>query len=71
MAKDKLVLIYVRGGVVQDVVGNDNHYVVDWDNNQCPICNGALDDAHCPVCLIDWDDPYEKIIEKLKAIPEE
>ena len=54
------VVVFLKGGLVQDVFGVDSYQIVDWDvideyyNPECPICWRDLtaDDMVC--CGIDW-----------------
>lgn len=60
------VIVFVRGGAVEDVIGTDDYSIVDYDNlegGECPICGGdteiediEIGDSYCPECKLNWSD---------------
>ncbi len=74
---DKLVVVFVSGGLVQDTRSPEGIQVevVDYDNlesGKCPICRGAIKTEggypYCPACDINWDEIiYDEIAARLQG----
>lgn len=69
------VLIFVSGGNVQDVSG-DNWLIIDYDNlkrgGPCPLCGGTVKGWTCLSCGIDLENAKPKeIYEKLEELEED
>jgi hypothetical protein len=65
------VYIFVKGGLVQEVIGAEDYRIVDQDDLtdfSCPYCKGRLYDDDqawllCPDCGINWGaDPSPREI---------
>lgn len=77
---DKLVLIEVRGGVVQEVTADPELtvFTMDYDNleggvDYCPVCDGWLDAGdYCPVCNIAWggDVSTQEVLKAIRQLTE-
>jgi len=63
---DPEVIIFVKGGVVDEVSGVENYALVDYDlieEGECPVCHDALagnDDLYCSRCGVNWEDDLSK-----------
>ena len=59
-------IIYIRKGILVDVYGDMDYYLVDYDNigiGECPLCCGALNREYCNDCGLDWaTDPDSEAI---------
>ena len=68
------IVIFVRGGCVENVAGAPEHTIIDWDDcegGSCPICRGELEfrglEQWCPGCEVNWDQATEEEILEVLA----
>lgn len=64
------IYIIIKGGLIDDVVGNNHFHNVDFDSLEswcCPFCSKQLPHNHpessCPFCTFDWalgDSDYDQ-----------
>jgi len=71
--KQYQVVVFVRGGSVEQVFDNDlKILIVDMDNLEeddlCPACRTRLEGFKCSFCKVDWSDwSYQQIVDKLNS----
>jgi threonine dehydrogenase-like Zn-dependent dehydrogenase len=62
-------VISVEGGVVQEVINNNDYIVIDFndlESGHCPYCRAQIEDDICGSCNIDWSQgTYQETAEKV------